>query len=42
MKLIFTHIEKCAGTSFKDVLQLNFIRYVHISKNFYGGNDQKK
>jgi hypothetical protein len=41
MKIIFTHIEKCAGTSFNSSLELTFLRYVHVSKNFYGGNDIK-
>mgnify|MGYP006436757777 CR=1 FL=1 len=41
MKYIFTHIEKCAGTSFKESLELTFLRYIQVSKNFYGGNDKK-
>lgn len=41
MKYIFTHIEKCGGTSFKESLELTFLRYVHVSKNFHGGNDIK-
>ncbi|MFD0933334.1 sulfotransferase family 2 domain-containing protein [Psychroflexus salinarum] len=41
MKIIFTHIEKCAGTSFNELLQLNYFRYIHITKNKFGGNDRK-
>jgi hypothetical protein len=41
MRFIFTHIEKCAGTSFKEYLGLTFLRYVHVSKNFHGGNDKR-
>ena len=40
MHLIFTHIEKCAGTSFNSSLELTFLRYVHVSKNFQGGNER--
>lgn len=38
---LFTHIEKCAGTTFNEVLMLTFWRYLHISKNKYGGNDPR-
>jgi hypothetical protein len=38
---LFTHIEKCAGTSFKSALKLTFFRYVHVSKNLHGGNHLK-
>ena len=37
---LFTHIEKSAGTSFKQVLELTFLRYIHISKNPIGGNNK--
>lgn len=36
---IFTHIEKCAGTSFNDILSHTFLRYIHITKNNFGGNE---
>lgn len=38
---IFTHIEKCAGTSFNEILELTFPRYIHVTKNLYGGNEKK-
>lgn len=37
--ILFTHIEKCAGTSFNEMLSLTYLRYFHITKNHYGGND---
>jgi len=36
---LFTHIEKCAGTSLNDVLSLTFLRYFHVTVNNYGGNE---
>lgn len=36
---LFTHIEKCGGTSFHDILSLTYPRYFHITKNRYGGNE---
>ncbi len=36
---LFTHIEKCAGTSFNELLSYNYLRYFHITKNNYGGNE---
>lgn len=36
---LFTHIEKCAGTSFNEVLSLTFPRYFHVTKNRFGGNE---
>lgn len=38
---LFTHIEKCAGTSFNEILSLTFPRYFHVTKNKYGGNDAR-
>lgn len=38
---LFTHIEKCAGTTFNQMLSLTFLRYFHITKNHFGGNDIK-
>ncbi|TQD33813.1 sulfotransferase family 2 domain-containing protein [Haloflavibacter putidus] len=38
---LFTHIEKCAGTSFNRTLSLTFPGYVHVTRNHYGGNDFK-
>lgn len=38
---LFTHIEKCAGTSFNEILSLTFPRYFHITKNNYGGNETR-
>lgn len=35
----FTHIEKCGGTSFNEVLSLTYPRYFHVTKNKYGGNE---
>lgn len=39
--LVFTHIEKCAGTSFNEILSLTYPRYFHITKNNYGGNEKR-
>lgn len=39
--LLFTHIEKCAGTSFNEVLSLTYPRYFHVTKNQYGGNETR-
>ena len=36
---LYTHIEKCAGTSFNELLSLTFLRYIHITKNKHGGNE---
>jgi hypothetical protein len=36
---LFTHIEKCAGTSFNEMLSITFLRYFHVTKNHFGGND---
>ncbi len=38
---LFTHIEKCAGTSFNEILSLTYPRYLHITKNKYGGNEKR-
>ena len=38
---LFTHIEKCAGTSFNEILSLTFPRYIQITKNNYGGNEHR-
>lgn len=38
---LFTHIEKCAGTSFNELLSLTYPRYIHITKNNYGGNETR-
>lgn len=38
---LFTHIEKCAGTSFNEILGLTYPRYIHITKNQYGGNEKR-
>lgn len=38
---LYTHIEKCAGTSFNELLSLSFLRYIHITKNRFGGNELK-
>ena len=38
---LFTHIEKCAGTSFNEILSLTYPRYIHITKNKYGGNEKR-
>lgn len=38
---LFTHIEKCAGTTFNEILSLTFPRYFHITKNNYGGNEKR-
>lgn len=38
---LFTHIEKCAGTSFNEILSLTYPRYFHITKNHYGGNETR-
>lgn len=38
---IFTHIEKCAGTSLHEMLSLTFPLYFHVNKNRYGGNDSR-
>src|SRR5690606_13630328 len=38
---LFTHIEKCAGTSFNEILSLTYPRYFHITKNGYGGNEKR-
>ena len=38
---VFTHIEKCAGTSFNEILSLTYPRYFHITKNNYGGNEKR-
>jgi hypothetical protein len=37
----FVHIEKCAGTTLHEILALTFLRYVHITKNHFGGNEKK-
>ena len=36
---LFTHIEKCAGTSFNGILSLTYLRYIHVTRNNYGGNE---
>lgn len=38
---LFTHIEKCAGTTFTHIIELTFPRYIRVSKNNYGGNEQR-
>lgn len=38
---LFTHIEKCAGTSFNEILSLTYPRYFHVTKNKYGGNEKR-
>src|SRR5690554_6645722 len=38
---LFTRIEKCAGTSFNEILSLTYPRYFHITKNHYGGNETR-
>ena len=38
---LFTHIEKCAGTSFNEILSLTYPRYFHVTKNKYGGNERR-
>ncbi|SDH87165.1 MULTISPECIES: sulfotransferase family 2 domain-containing protein [Winogradskyella] len=38
---LFTHIEKCGGTSFNEVLSLTYPRYFHVTKNKYGGNETR-
>jgi hypothetical protein len=39
--LLFTHIEKCGGTSLKEKFELTFIKYIHVSKNISGGNNKE-
>lgn len=39
--ILFTHIEKCAGTSFNEILSLTYPRYIHITKNKFGGNEKR-
>ncbi|WP_178984748.1 sulfotransferase family 2 domain-containing protein [Winogradskyella helgolandensis] len=39
--ILFTHIEKCAGTSFNQILSLTYPRYFHVTKNNFGGNESK-
>lgn len=38
---LFTHIEKCAGTSFNEILSLTYPRYFYVTKNKYGGNKKR-
>src|SRR5690554_3264346 len=38
---LFTHIEKCAGTSFNEILSLTYPLYFHVTKNKYGGNETR-
>ena len=38
---LFTHIEKCAGTSFNEILSLTYPRYFHVTKNKFGGNETR-
>lgn len=38
---LFTHIEKCAGTSFNEILSFTYPRYFHVTKNKYGGNETR-
>lgn len=37
---LFCHIEKCGGTTINQSLGLSFRRYIHVTKNFTGGNHE--